>query len=89
MDYAPGCGALAGEISLFPFGFAYAWELQPNYRRQELADITHWVSRTAPSERHHTWMTAPVTITVLDSLHCTLGNPRFGPQIDTLPEPGA
>lgn len=86
--YAPGCGAMAGEISLFPFGFVYAWELQRSYRPNELADITHWFSTTGAVERQSAWLTAPVTVTVLDSMHCNLGKPRFGPQIDTVPEPG-
>lgn len=83
--YAPGCGAMAGEISLYPFGFVYAWELQRSYRPNELADITSWFSQTGKTERQNTWLSLPVTLTVLDSLHCTLGNPRFGPQIDTIP----
>jgi hypothetical protein len=84
--YAPGCGAMAGEISLFPFGFVYAYQLQRAYRPEELADITQWFSETHATARRNAWVSLPTTITVLDSMHCTLGNPRFGPQIDTVPE---
>ncbi|MEO8034105.1 MAG: hypothetical protein ABI837_06695 [Acidobacteriota bacterium] len=49
--FAPGCGAFAGEISLYPFGFVYAWELQSNYRPNELAEITRWFSQTSRTER--------------------------------------
>src|SRR5579872_179298 len=85
--FAPGCGAIAGEISMYPFGFVYAWELQHHYRPRELADITHWFTTTGRTERRNAWLSAPIAVTVLDSLAGTLGNQRRGPQIDTLPEP--
>jgi hypothetical protein len=82
--YAPGCGLFAGEISLFPFGFVYAYKIQEAYRPGELADITHWFSQSGKIERNNAWLSAPVAVTVLDSMSCTLGSPRFGPQIDHL-----
>ena len=80
---------MAGEISMYPFGFVYAWELQAAYRPKELADITHWFTTTGKTERISAWLSAPVAVTVLDSLASTLGNPRAAPQIDTMPEPGS
>lgn len=83
--FGQGFGAIGGEISLFPFGFVYANELGPGYQASELADITHWFSNAYPSERENAWVSMPQRLTVLDSMHGALGNPRRGPQIDTVP----
>jgi hypothetical protein len=83
--FGHGFGATGGEISLFPFGFVYASELGQGYKAWELADITHWFSNPYVPERENTWVSLPQRLTVLDSMHCALGNPRRGAQIDTVP----
>jgi hypothetical protein len=77
--------AMAGEISLFPFGFVFADELGSGYRPDELADITAWFSSTRRIDRESVWMSLPRRLTVLDSVHGALGNHRRGPQIDSMP----
>jgi hypothetical protein len=77
-----GYNALAGEISMFPFGLVYAFELEARYRPTDLADITHWFSTTAEPDRRGAWLHTYPKLTVLNSIHCSLGNPRFFPQID-------
>jgi hypothetical protein len=77
--------AIGGEISMFPFGFVYATELGRGYKEKELADITHWFSNSRLADRQNTWVNLPQRLTVLDSMHAALGNPRRGPQIDTVP----
>ena len=80
-----GLEAIGGEISLFPFGFVYANQLGHSYRAKELADITHWFTAAHEDERENAWVSMPQLLTVLDSMHAALGNPRRGPQIDTVP----
>jgi hypothetical protein len=80
-----GFNAMGGEISMFPFGFVYANEIGPGYRAEDLADVTHWFSDASIPARENAWVSLPQRLTVLDSMHVALGNPRRGPQIDTVP----
>jgi hypothetical protein len=79
-----GFVAMAGEISMFPFGFVYAFELGKRYRPAEFGDISHWFSASSPTDRLNAWLETSVAVTVLDSVHCSFGNPRRYPQIDTV-----
>lgn len=79
-----GFEAMAGEISMFPFGFVYAFELEHRYRPARFADITHWFSTTGSTERRSAWLETSSVVTVLDSVHCSLGHKRHHPQIDTM-----
>jgi len=79
-----GYAALAGEISMFPFGIVYAFELAHRYRPLDLADITHWFSASAPVDRLNAWIETSSRLTVLNSVYCALGNARYYPQIDTV-----
>jgi hypothetical protein len=79
-----GFAAMAGEISMFPFGVVYGFELEHRYRPAAFADITHWFSVAGSTERRSAWLETSSVTTVLDSVHCTLGNKRYYPQIDTM-----
>lgn len=81
-SFAPGWGATAGEISQFPFGFVYAGELEENYRPEALANISSWFSDPPPSGGI---LSTTSRLTVLDSMHCCLGNPRVAPQVERIP----
>jgi hypothetical protein len=85
MHYArSGLAAMAGEVSMFPFGFVYAFELEHRYRPTAFGDISHWFSGSNNAERANAWLETSPAITVLDSVHCSLGNGRYYPQIDTI-----
>lgn len=79
-----GLAAMAGEISLFPFGVVYAFELETRYRPAEFADITHWFSTTDQADRQNARIETSSAVTVLNSVYCSMGNVRRYPQIDTM-----
>jgi hypothetical protein len=80
--FRSGYDSQAGEISMFPFGFVYAFELQSKHRPRDLADITHWFTTLSASDRTNAWMETSSCVTVLNSIHGALGNTRYYPQID-------
>jgi hypothetical protein len=82
-SFAPGWGATAGEISQFPFGFVYADKLEEKYRPETLGDITAWFSD--PPTEGGVILSTVSRLTVLDSMHCCLGNPRRAPQVERIP----
>lgn len=75
---------LGGEISLFPFGFVYAWELGSGYQLDKLTEITHWFRQTKKSERLRQSICLYERLTGIDSIGCSVGSGRSLPQADFL-----
>lgn len=86
--FAPGYRFIGGEISMFPFGFVYAWEIGPAYKPHTMTDITHWFSDASPGSTRGPLIRLWSRLIGIDSVQATLGYPRHGPQIDRVADIG-
>jgi hypothetical protein len=77
-----GFDLLAGEISSFPFGFVYGWQIGRGYRPNDLTDITHWFSAHSQAGRRGSVEAFATKVTWVDSLQAIYDGPRRTPQVD-------
>jgi hypothetical protein len=76
-----GFDLFAGEISCYPFGFVYGWQVGRGYRPEDLTDITHWFHAGESTPRGHVEAFA-TRVTFIDSLQAIYDGPRRTPQVD-------
>lgn len=74
-----GYGFMGGEISFFPFGFIYVWEIGRGYDAGGLTNITHWFNRANRRGTHESFDTR---LTVIDSVQAIFGGRGGSPQVD-------
>lgn len=76
------CGFHGGEISMFPFGFVYAFEIGHGYRLDRFTDISSWFRRGSKADRHAQQVGLFERLTGVDSIACSIGHARDLPQAD-------
>jgi hypothetical protein len=79
--YKKGFGSVAGEISMHPFGFIYAFSLENGYEPEKLADITHWFHESDSNFRKYQYLKTEVRISGIESPIVASGKKRVRPQI--------
>lgn len=82
--FAPGYKFSGGEISCFPFGFVYAYDIGKNYEVEKMTDITDWFNEFNQTKRINYSNKFFTRISGVESMHVILGHQRVRPQIDYL-----
>ena len=80
--YAPGYGMQGGEISMFPFGFVYVWEIGEGYHPERMTDITHWFSEGDARRRKSATLRLFNRLMGIGAMQDCFDADRKGPRID-------
>ncbi|MFO1005925.1 MAG: hypothetical protein U0929_08200 [Planctomycetaceae bacterium] len=72
----------AGEISFFPFGFVFAYDLGVGYATRRMTDITHWFRNDHLNDRRGQSITLHTRLAGIGSYYDCRGEPRHAAQVD-------
>lgn len=74
----------AGEISFFPFGFVYAYDIGIGYATRRMTDITHWFRNDHPCDRLGQSISLHTRLAGIGSYYDCRGVARRAAQVDYL-----
>lgn len=78
----PDLNCIAGEISFYPFGFVYAYDISPGYGLTTMADVGHWFRTDHPDSRKGQSITLYSRLAGIDSFGGCRGERRYSAQVD-------